>query len=84
MESISIEDFSKRFIKDNPESTLEDIKRKLKDAVKRKNRGEGCMVCGQPIWAIGTAITGSAMCFSCTTGEADSSGDYEIDQVVEL
>ena len=35
-------------------------------------------ICGQPIWAAGSAITGTYMCFTCTTGEADGSGDYEI------
>ena len=37
------------------------------------------MICGAPIWAAGSAITGTKMCFSCTTGEADDSEDYEIE-----
>ena len=31
------------------------------------------MICGAPIWAAGSAITGSNLCFTCTTGEADDS-----------
>lgn len=37
------------------------------------------MICGAPIWAAGSAITGINMCFTCTTGEADDSEDYEIE-----
>lgn len=33
-----------------------------------------CSVCGAIAWRLG----GSGMCFSCTTGEADASGDYEL------
>ena len=41
--------------------------------------GARCMICGAPIWAAGSAITGTNMCFTCTTGEADDSEDYEIE-----
>ena len=38
------------------------------------------LVCsGAPIWAAGSAITGSNLCFTCTTGEANDSDDYEIE-----
>lgn len=30
--------------------------------------------CGEPVWKYGQ----SGMCFSCTTGEADASDDYEL------
>ncbi len=33
-----------------------------------------CDVCGQPVWK----LLNNDMCFSCTTGEADCSDDYEI------
>jgi hypothetical protein len=35
-----------------------------------------------PIWAIGSAVVGNA-CFTCITGEADPSSDYEIDEVLK-
>jgi hypothetical protein len=38
--------------------------------------------CGAPIWAIGSALVGNA-CFTCITGEADPSSDYEIDEVLK-
>lgn len=50
-----------------PGDSLADYKRKaLLD--------EECMVCGQPIWK----LVDTGMCFTCTTGEADASEDYEL------
>ena len=50
----------------------------LNEALKRKNKGASCVICGHPIWAAGSAIVGTDMCFTCITGEADDSDDYEI------
>jgi hypothetical protein len=36
-------------------------------------RSRGKCQCGQPIWRFG----GCGLCFTCTTGEADPSEDYE-------
>jgi hypothetical protein len=33
-----------------------------------------CSVCAQHVWR----YAGTGLCFTCTTGEADSSDDYEI------
>lgn len=33
-----------------------------------------CEVCGRPVWR----IVGIGMCFTCTTGEADASEDFEL------
>jgi hypothetical protein len=33
-----------------------------------------CLVCGQPVWRLG----GCGLCFTCTTGEADDSNDFEL------
>ena len=77
---ISIDEFVKKHIKSNPGENAADLRSSLKDAVKRKQNGETCF-CGQPIWAIGSAITGESQCFTCTTGESDGSDDYEIESV---
>lgn len=50
----------------------------LRKALRRKQNGAKCEVCGQSIWALGSAACGSNMCFSCITGEADASEDYEL------
>lgn len=46
-------------------------------AIAKKKNGAKCLVCDQPVWAHG----GCGMCFSCTTGEADASDDYEFNEV---
>ena len=51
----------------------------LRESLAAKKNGARCMICGAPIWAAGSAITGTNMCFTCTTGEADNSEDYEIE-----
>jgi len=33
-----------------------------------------CMNCDEPVWR----LAGCGLCFSCTTGEADASDDYEL------
>ena len=53
--------------KDGVTETIEDLR-----ALAAQD-GE-CMVCGDPVWRLG----GCGMCFSCTTGEADNSYDYEL------
>jgi len=35
---------------------------------------KGICECGEPVWKLGD----NGMCFSCTTGEADASDDYEL------
>jgi len=50
------------------ESSLEDFK-----------QGKGCSNCGAPIWVIGSAILGRT-CFTCATGEAVPTDDYEINE----
>lgn len=37
-------------------------------------KAKPCIVCGQPEWK----LVEQGMCFSCTTGESDSSDDYEL------
>lgn len=51
----------------------------LRAALTAKENGAKCMICGAPIWAAGSAVTGMNRCFTCTTGEADDSEDYEIE-----
>jgi len=55
-----------------------ELQEPLRDAVDLKRRHSRC-VCGNPIWAVGTAMVGSPVCFTCITGEADCSSDYEVE-----
>jgi hypothetical protein len=75
-QKISIDEFVEQTIKINPDLKAGELKRGLVEFKKRKMRGELCD-CGNPLWIIGSAITGKG-CFTCITGESDCSDDYEI------
>ncbi|WP_317935256.1 hypothetical protein [Sporosarcina aquimarina] len=78
-----METFVNKHCKNNPEENRAQFKENLKQAVQDKKNGVTCDNCGERIWAIGSTVSHYA-CFSCLTGEADSSGDYEIDEVCLL
>lgn len=75
---ISIEDFADATMKNNKGYNRKELIRTLEETLKAKKNGAKCVICGAPIWAAGSAITGTYMCFTCTTGETDDSEDYEI------
>ena len=76
---ITIDDFIKSYKKSNPKENTAELRETLLCAVEAKKNGTVCY-CGQPIWAIGS-VSGTYSCFTCITGEADNSEDYEIDSV---
>jgi hypothetical protein len=78
---ISIDEFLKAHRTNNPTEDIKAYRSALEQAVKSKKSGAVCCQCGSPIWAIGTATVGRNGCFTCITGETDSSEDYEIDSV---
>ena len=78
MVEISIDKFAKSVVERTPGKDINVIKKSLKEALAAKKAGAKCPVCGNPIWAAGSGITGDYMCFTCITGEADDSEDYEI------
>ena len=76
---ISIEEFADSTMKNNKGYNRKELIRTLVETLQAKKAGATCIICGAPIWAAGSAITGTYMCFTCTTGEADNSEDYEIE-----
>lgn len=78
---ISINKFVNATVKNNPGQNKNELKESIKEAVEAKKNGAKCSCCGHSIWAVGTAIVGWDGCFTCITGEADNSEDYEIDEV---
>ena len=76
---ISIEEFADSTMKNNKGYNRKELIRTLEEPLQAKKAGATCIICGAPIWAAGSAITGTYMCFTCTTGEADNSEDYEIE-----
>ena len=74
---ISLERYVALHLKSNPGENGRLFRQSLEEAVRAKRAGKFC-TCGNPIWAIGSAVAGYA-CFTCITGQADASADYEID-----
>ncbi|MFH1723325.1 MAG: hypothetical protein ABII00_01765 [Elusimicrobiota bacterium] len=70
-----------KHLKSNRDENEGDFRERLREAVEAKKAGRLCD-CGNPIWAIGSAVAGY-MCFTCITGEAEPSEDYEIDEALD-
>jgi hypothetical protein len=77
---ISFEEYVALHVQANRDENERDFRQRLKDAVSAKRAGRLCE-CGEPIWAIGSA-TAHYACFTCLTGEADPSDDYEIHEAL--
>lgn len=75
---ISIKEFARKTAKNNKDMKEKELIKSLEEALAAKKNGAKCCQCGQPIWAAGSGVTGTYMCFSCMTLEADDSEDYEI------
>ncbi len=78
MTPISIKEFVKQTVKHNPDTDAAELTASCKATLKDKLSVASCVICGAPIWAAGSAVTGTYMCFTCMTGEMDDSEDYEI------
>ena len=76
---ITVTEFVKQTVEINPDFDAETLITSCKEALRAKQSGATCMICNSPIWAAGSAITGTYMCFTCMTGEMDDSEDYEIE-----
>lgn len=78
---ITVEKFIKLNVKSNPDQNPAALLKSLRTCIGHALAGARCH-CGEPIWVIGSVFVGHA-CFTCITGEADPSEDYEIDEVLE-
>ena len=76
-----MEDYIRRHLESNPDTSREEIESGLKSALAAYKAGEKCD-CGSPIWVIGSAVMGNA-CFTCITGEAMPDSDFEIDEAMK-
>jgi len=75
---ISIEKYVNLHLKHNKDQDRRELTEALDDALSAYKHGVKC-ACGNPIWVIGSALSGYA-CFTCITGEAYPENDYEIDE----
>ncbi len=77
---ITVEKFIQQTVARNPDETPAELRKSLRACIQRALAGARCD-CGEPIWVIGSVFVGHG-CFTCITGEADPSEDYEIDEVL--
>jgi len=77
---ISIDDYVRQHIANNPGVDRDDLIQRLHTALASARAGARC-ACGSRIWVIGSAEVGLS-CFTCITGEADPSEDYEIAEAI--
>ena len=73
MQPISVEKFADMVMKNNKGYHKKELVKTLRETLAAKKNGAKCIICGAPIWAAGN------LCFTCTTGEANDSDDYEIE-----
>ena len=78
MELITIEAFADMIVQNNPAIQRRQLILRLHNALSYKKAGVTCTCCGEPIWAAGSALIGSPLCFCCITGEAEAKNYYEI------
>ena len=67
-------------MRSNPKSSERKVKNNLLRALNDFESGVHC-ACGNDLWVIGSSFSGNG-CFSCITGETDSSQDFEIDKAL--
>ena len=79
MIAITIKDFVKKTVEANPGTDAAKLTESCNAVLNDKQNGAVCHICGGEIWAAGAAVTGTYLCFTCMTGEADDSEDYEIE-----
>jgi hypothetical protein len=75
---IALRDYVRRHLKSNRGDNETEVTTRLQWALQEFKAGAVCS-CGEPIWVIGSAVAG-LMCFTCITGSADNSEDYEVDE----
>jgi hypothetical protein len=75
---ISFDAYVEGYLRSNPGADRAEVRTRLRRTLEASRSGTRCQ-CGSRIWVIGSAEVGLA-CFTCITGEADPSGDYEIEE----
>ena len=73
---IELDDYLERHLQANPGADRAEVRERLEATLAAAQAGAGC-ACGAPIWVIGAAEVGHA-CFTCITGEAAPTDDYEL------
>jgi hypothetical protein len=78
---ITIDNFIKMHIENNPSENIEELKDQLEKRLSDYNNGIKCH-CGNDIWVVGSSFAGNS-CFTCITGESFPTDDYEIELAIK-
>ena len=78
---IGLDDYVQLYLKANPGESAVDLRDRLQGMLDLIKAGQRC-ACGEKLWAIGSAMAGLT-CFTCITGEATPSDDYELIEVLD-
>jgi hypothetical protein len=78
---ISIDDYVQKYMAHNTGADGADRIERLRSAQAAARAGVR-WECGGPIWVVGSADAGLS-CFTCITGEAQPTDDYEIAEAVD-
>lgn len=81
-EPIGVKEYVALHVKANPSENAAEFLARLRGCVSDALVGTRCQ-CSAPIWVVGSVSAGYA-CFTCITGEAYPSKDYEIDEVLAV
>ena len=79
---ISKKEFAQKIVKNNKGEKKKNIIKAIEASLKDVRKGQKCS-CGNPIWVAGSIFVGNS-CFTCITGEADASEDYEIEEAIKV
>ena len=78
---IQLQEYVRLHVRSNPGANAVDVLSRLQSALAAYKAGRRCQ-CGARIWVIGSAEAG-LMCYTCITGEATPSEDYEISEACD-
>lgn len=78
---ISIDDYVKVHLKNNPEHNEQDLRKMIHEAFSDYLKGVRCS-CGKDLWVIGSAFMGKG-CFTCLTGQSTPSDEFELETALE-
>jgi hypothetical protein len=76
---ISIAKYIPLHMKSNPKEPRAALEAALRESLEAAKLAE-CCDCGEPIWVLGSAVVERG-CFTCITGQATPTDDYEITAV---
>jgi hypothetical protein len=75
---IQVDEYIDRFQRANPGSNATELRRRLQETLQAFRDNARC-ACGERIWVLGSAEVGLA-CFTCITGEAEATADFELEE----